>query len=632
MTNHAMMHHDQPNPRAFYRNGKSYVILLLHLIFLFTVSTVGVLGNSVFADPDSMQSRYDKEIALRPLTTKIILEGILAKGISERDTAMIIQAQLLIVACYEQLKQFREGLDLLHSIDALPEAQTSIFQYQIDRRYAGIYLQSGDFAKANVHLDLCLSIADEMKDEQKIGNLLLFKSVSFINQGKLESAISLIDSAHQIFIRSGDQKGFQTVHATMGTYYDARGQKDKSIEASKKALDLAIRLKDTAAIVVARSNLLSEYAIGNNLAAAKEQYNQWVILLNHLDGPINKSTEVNYGIALTNHSKFAEGLRVLKDCQVYFSETQDFRRKVFTHHWMAIANRGLDRYDVAADQSKMGYELAVEKGYDKLSEISAYTLFQTYHWRDQHKKAIEWLIKFSEHKAALVSKSQQEEMLDLETKYETLRKEQEIEILQAQNRADGIKRKILLTSVLLSMIIAVLMIQHQISKRRKDQMIHYQERKIQMAKEANLQQALNYKQRELGNKVLQLAKKNQFLAELEAEVKNLSSKVDLALAKTTNRIRKMLSYDQLEKQDWKQFVQEFNTAHPDFTRKLRLQYGSFTHSEMRLITLLRMNLSSKEMANILRISDQSIWKSRYRLRKKMGLDGPVDLQEMILGI
>lgn len=53
--------------------------------------------------------------------------------------------------------------------------------------------------------------------------------------------------------------------------------------------------------------------------------------------------------------------------------------------------------------------------------------------------------------------------------------------------------------------------------------------------------------------------------------------------------------------------------------KLSRAHPSLTEKDRRLCTLLMLNLSSKEMANILNIQEESVEKSRSRLRKKMNL-------------
>jgi DNA-binding CsgD family transcriptional regulator len=49
-----------------------------------------------------------------------------------------------------------------------------------------------------------------------------------------------------------------------------------------------------------------------------------------------------------------------------------------------------------------------------------------------------------------------------------------------------------------------------------------------------------------------------------------------------------------------------------------------------LMSLLKMNLSSKEIANILNISMEGVKKARYRLRKKLNLSTEESLQELVI--
>ena len=129
---------------------------------------------------------------------------------------------------------------------------------------------------------------------------------------------------------------------------------------------------------------------------------------------------------------------------------------------------------------------------------------------------------------------------------------------------------------------------------------------------------------------MQLASKNEFLQMLEEEVSDLKSSVDATVSKTSQRISRMISYDSSDDQEWEQFGKEFSSIHSSFLERLREQFGKFSKSEMRLISLLKMNLSSKEIANTLRISDDGVKKARYRLRKKMQLNSHIDIQQYLL--
>ena len=57
-----------------------------------------------------------------------------------------------------------------------------------------------------------------------------------------------------------------------------------------------------------------------------------------------------------------------------------------------------------------------------------------------------------------------------------------------------------------------------------------------------------------------------------------------------------------------------------FFKGLTEFHTDLTEREKRLAALVRMNLSSKEIATILGIETKSVTQSRYRLRKKLNLE------------
>lgn len=58
---------------------------------------------------------------------------------------------------------------------------------------------------------------------------------------------------------------------------------------------------------------------------------------------------------------------------------------------------------------------------------------------------------------------------------------------------------------------------------------------------------------------------------------------------------------------------------------------ALTSKDLGICAYLKMNLSSKEMASLMNVSLRGVEASRYRLRKKLGLDSEVNLTEFIMG-
>lgn len=82
--------------------------------------------------------------------------------------------------------------------------------------------------------------------------------------------------------------------------------------------------------------------------------------------------------------------------------------------------------------------------------------------------------------------------------------------------------------------------------------------------------------------------------------------------------------------DWLLFESHFNSAHQNFIDRLRQQYSDITTGDLRICCLLRMNLSTKEIASLLNVSIRAIELRRYRLRKRLSLDGDTNLIDFLM--
>lgn len=70
---------------------------------------------------------------------------------------------------------------------------------------------------------------------------------------------------------------------------------------------------------------------------------------------------------------------------------------------------------------------------------------------------------------------------------------------------------------------------------------------------------------------------------------------------------------------WKEFETRFENVYENFYQRLKEQFPDLTTAEKKLCALLRLNLTSKEIAALTFQAPQSVDMARYRLRKKLGL-------------
>ena len=83
-------------------------------------------------------------------------------------------------------------------------------------------------------------------------------------------------------------------------------------------------------------------------------------------------------------------------------------------------------------------------------------------------------------------------------------------------------------------------------------------------------------------------------------------------------------------EDWEQFEYHFDQVHGDFLSRLRAEFPDLTPNEQKLCAFLRLNLNTKDIANLMGISLRGVEVARYRLRKKLRLEQGENLSKFIL--
>lgn len=150
------------------------------------------------------------------------------------------------------------------------------------------------------------------------------------------------------------------------------------------------------------------------------------------------------------------------------------------------------------------------------------------------------------------------------------------------------------------------------------------EKEIMKLRNEKLQSEIESKTRELSASTMSIIKKNELLNTIKNELGDV--KDDQNVKPVIKIINKNLS----NTSDWEMFQEAFNNADSDFLKKVKVAHPNLTPNDLRLCAYLRLNLSSKEIAPLLNISDRSVEIKRYRLRKKMDLAHEKSLVEYIL--
>ena len=131
-------------------------------------------------------------------------------------------------------------------------------------------------------------------------------------------------------------------------------------------------------------------------------------------------------------------------------------------------------------------------------------------------------------------------------------------------------------------------------------------------------QELEYKNKELTTNVMYLLRKNEFISNISEKLKNLTPGETEEKRELIRRI--ILELDKsISDSNWEEFEIRFQEVHVGFYNSLSQTHPDLTSNELRLCAFLRLNMTTKEIADITFQSPESIKKARYRLRKKLNL-------------
>lgn len=86
----------------------------------------------------------------------------------------------------------------------------------------------------------------------------------------------------------------------------------------------------------------------------------------------------------------------------------------------------------------------------------------------------------------------------------------------------------------------------------------------------------------------------------------------------------------LTDEDWEQFKILFEKVYKGFFVKLKNSNWNLTVGETRLLALIKLKLETREIANMLGISPESVKKSKHHLRKKLSIDPQDSLENLVI--
>jgi DNA-binding CsgD family transcriptional regulator len=129
---------------------------------------------------------------------------------------------------------------------------------------------------------------------------------------------------------------------------------------------------------------------------------------------------------------------------------------------------------------------------------------------------------------------------------------------------------------------------------------------------------LDYKERELTEKIRHLIKQAEAVRQFRNDLRSLVRRTP-ADDPSVKDIRARLAAFPENEVHWNEFEKDFLEVHPEFLQSLSEKFPDLTKMERRIAAMIRMDLKSADIARLFSITERAVEFHRLNLRKKLRL-------------
>lgn len=176
-----------------------------------------------------------------------------------------------------------------------------------------------------------------------------------------------------------------------------------------------------------------------------------------------------------------------------------------------------------------------------------------------------------------------------------------------------------------------LMMKHENELYLRQLELDRRDKEVVRLRNEKLKADLDFKNRELVSMTMHLVQRGEVLSKIKDKIYEIVKKHDFDFGSISfMQLIRLIRSGERTSEDWENFSIHFNNANEGFFVNLKEKHPDLTSSELKLCAYLRMNLSSKEIAQLMNITIKGVEVGRYRLRKKLAINPEVNLHTYLL--
>ena len=294
----------------------------------------------------------------------------------------------------------------------------------------------------------------------------------------------------------------------------------------------------------------------------------------------------------------------------------------------------MKQYDSAVYYSLSAYRLAGKIKNAVISKESLKLLSDVYAQKKSFK-AYTYYKRYIHYRDSIEGQATKLKLAELQTKYETAKKDKKILHLRVAEKQVLLRnqRNIYLFVIVLVLLVAFMVFmairrknerivaRHMNVIARKNEKIAKDQMEKRDLEAKQLANELNYKTKQLAMHSLSMMQKSKMLQDIKQSVQEIMGSEENQRKELLKQLNLQLSHILKADNDWGLFKMYFEEINRSFFTALNQRFPELTENEVRLSSLIKMNMSLKETASVLNISPNSVKNARYRLKEKLKLDG-----------
>jgi tetratricopeptide (TPR) repeat protein len=601
---------------------KNLIPLLLFLCFILNLQSQN-------PEIEKLNQQIENSVRLNPDSTKIYMFRLLEHSEALHDTT---------------IGKTLSNIGIMYNRLAVPDSAEFYMKKALD------YTQDYPQVNAKMYLNLAINY--------RMGS-------------RYPESLSALTDAIKYYKMAGDKVGEGIALGEIGSNYNYMLDSEKALKYLKQSITMLSEAENISELTVVKQKLANLYYNNGNYAFARDLYEEVLPVF-------AKNKGANYYYTLLSYAdSFIQLEENYKEAEEALLETVSGLKTMnyFEIMWVSVSKlaqvyNATGRTELAQQHFKAAYEGAFKLNSPRFMEISAQYL-EFLNDEKQYNEALKVIARVNAtNKNTLLKMNAENEIaflkqavssygqkgmvenslkafermdflkdslndarnettsLALQEAYQNDLQREKNNVLKNNNELlmenNSKKDKILILSILISLLILaigmVLFIANRNKLRFQKELVTNLENSEKVLKQKNKLESELSKQRERT-----LINKEKELVEVSLEMSDLQNRLLEVIDQRENpemsknladKLKELLSQNNY----WKYFKVKFVEVHPRFAAQLIEMFPNFSENDIAFCCMLKLQLSTQEIASLMFISTNEVESKKTSLRRKMGLE------------